>query len=131
MTVPWLTGEVFVHTDTDGTVRHFALPLLRQSILDAPRAWHDLTLPIDPALAAEIATSGGVEEARVKAYPMAKIDQPGIGCLFADGKLLLVDGNHRLVKRARLGFHSMRVMACGEAVWKTCLVKPGATVTIR
>lgn len=126
----WRIGEVFNHTDTDGTKRHFVIPLLRQSILDSPGAWSEITMPIDAALAAFVVSSGGVEEARIKAFPFSKIDEPGIGCLFADGTLLLVDGNHRLVKRVRFGLKMMKIMAGRPAVWESCLADPKTLLNI-
>lgn len=114
--------EVFSHTDTDGTVRHFSVPMLRASIRTRPNDWRLQTVPINRAFAAEIRRCSSVEEARLKAYPLSKLDEPGIACIFPDTAVLVVDGSHRIVKRVARGLKEMRFWMAEEAVWRECVV---------
>ncbi len=81
-------------------------------------------MPIDAVIASFITVNGSVEEARLRAFPFSRIEEPGIGCMFPDGSLLLVDGLHRLVNRVQYGLTRMRVMTCQPAIWQTCLADP-------
>lgn len=127
----WSFGEIFHHVDTDGTERMFCLPLLNAAYARNPRRWTEGEMELTARIVDHVWTLRGIEAGRVAAYPMARIDEPGIGCLFPDGGTLTVDGNHRLVKRWELGLRTMVFRVAPERVWRHCLARPEEVRSVR
>ena len=114
--------EIFSHIDTDGTLRKFSINLLKESFEKNPDDWETITMSIDKKRAKYVMEKNGVELPRVLSYPRSKINFPGIGCLWQDNSMLIVDGNHRLVKRICLKLKTMDFNVCQETIWEQCLV---------
>ena len=126
-----LIEETFAHTDTDGTFRCFSIPRLRELLRLHPDDWQLIDVPINRPQARFIKETRGLDEDRIRSYPMAKLDEPGIICLFADTSQLIVDGNHRLVKRVQRGLRRMLFWQAPEKIWKQALVDASRYADVR
>lgn len=123
--------EVFRHVDLDGLVRHFSIPTLTRMIRTKPEDWSLSSLPLTKVDVDHVLKNNGVEKERIKAYPLSKLDIPGIACIFPEGSILIVDGSHRLVKRFRRGLKTMEFYMAPENVWKAALIDPAQLLKIR
>lgn len=68
-------------------------------------------IDLDQAWVDHIRTNGGVEAWRLPMFTSVELERPGITVLFPDGHIVLVDGNHRLVRRWETGLTTFRFFA--------------------
>lgn len=122
--------QVFEFTDAEGITHYFSIPVLRESIKTTPDLWTLETLPITRWDATFVSKNRGVAEARVRAFPLKHLDEPGIGLYWRDGSMLTADGNHRLVKRVRRGMSTMDFWTASEPVWRAAVLDPTTVVKI-
>jgi hypothetical protein len=118
MTKPDYYNQRFTHIDEEtGEIRHFHIPKLR-SLLNNWRV-RLMTMAITEEQAELVITTHAVDERHLGNLA---IDKPGIICEFPDTTQLLVDGNHRYVKRFRLGLKTMEFWSVPENIWRKCLL---------
>lgn len=64
----------------------------------------------------------GIEDAGLLRLSAKKLETPGIMCDLPDGTVVVVDGNHRYVRRYRDGLRSMKFYRLTEPQWRTALL---------
>jgi hypothetical protein len=114
-------NQVFSHMDIDGVGRHFHIPTLKLLIEQNPKTSEILTTHIDLPLMNFVVKNRGVDLAYTRAMTPARAREPGIGCIIND-ELLLVDGNHRLVKRVLQGYRTMQAWIVFPDLWEQSLL---------
>lgn len=74
-------------------------------------------MPISHADSALVIKSRGATIERAKALPLSVLEEPGIMLKWSDGTVLIVDGNHRLVKRVRRNLKTMKFWVTDVHTW--------------
>lgn len=121
---PDYTDQIFSHRDLDGAYRHFHIPKLAAMISrQTTDQFHFGEFEVTAEMAAIIANGHGIEAEHLATRISEEfLHTPGIMCAFADGTQLLVDGNHRFVKRAQCGLQFMQFWLLPETAWRNALV---------
>lgn len=122
--------ETFVHTDDDGIRRQFDVLTLKALIRANPGSWKLTVVPLTRSQAKFIQETRSIEEAKVRALPLSILNEPGIACRFPDGSVLIVDGNHRLVKRTLRGLKSMDFWLADQPDWEAALIPEDTMIPI-
>jgi predicted protein tyrosine phosphatase len=113
--------QIFSHRDDDGTTRHFHIIALKATIQAGNAVLAEL--PVDAQQVAFTTANRSLDETHIKERISDEyLNEPGIICLFADDSHLIVDGNHRYVKRARLGLPTMLFWMLSELQWRQSLL---------
>lgn len=118
---PDYANQTFIHTDLVGQTRHFHVAKLASLIRQSP----DFPLehfPADATSAAHVMANNGIEEDHFARMTDEFLNEPGIICVFDDDTQLIADGNHRLVKRARLNLEFMSFWMVPETIWRRVLL---------
>jgi hypothetical protein len=123
MCQPDYKEQYFTHHDLDDQFRHFHIAKLVKMIERNPNAFDIGVFPIDPQLVEFVRNNQGTDEGYLTRMSSQFIDVPGIICLFADGSQLIVDGNHRFVKRYELGRDNMQFHLIPESAWRKSLLR--------
>jgi hypothetical protein len=105
----------------------FCVPKLAQLRAEQPGAWETIEIPVVASDAAMIATQRGIEVAHLNRLRSHQLDEPGLAVFLEDGSFLIVDGNHRYVKRANIGRAGMRFHVCRPPTWRAALIDIAAT----
>ena len=84
--------QVFRFEDAEGREWLFSIPKLRESIAAEPSKWALVSMEISRADATHLLKRRGVAETRVRALPLARLDEPGIMLIWFDCSQLTVDG---------------------------------------
>lgn len=123
------TDQIYSHLDTDGRDRHFHVTKLQKLIIhsftDLPLGSSKAELgvfPVNEENAAFVAGRCSLDEAHIARLSGDDVDKPGIICLFDDTTQLIVDGNHRYIKRYRLKKDTMEFWIAPEAIWRRTLL---------
>lgn len=119
--------QVFRFEDDEGREWLFSIPKLRASVVAEPERWVLTNMEISRTDATYLMKHRGVDEARVRAFPLARLNEPGIMLIWFDGSQLTVDGNHRLVKRVRRGLTKMDFWTAEAPVWRQAVLERGAS----
>ena len=120
--------QIYSHLDTDGRDRHFHITKLQKLILESltnqgSDGKAELgVFPVDRKNAASVAGRCSLDESHLGRLSAADVDKPGIICLFDDNAHLIVDGNHRYIKRYRLKKDTMEFWIAPEAIWRRTLL---------
>ena len=109
--------DVFSFCDATGQEWHFDIQWLRASCISHPESWELRDVPICHADSALVIKSRGATIERAKAVPLSALDEPGIMLKWSDGTTLIVDGNHRLVKRVRRNLKTMKFWVTDVHTW--------------
>lgn len=123
MRVPYLNGDghlvidfrlgvvpsqqIFSHCDPEGTYRYFDINRLYRIAAENPAVFPVLSAPIDPAVVEYIREKQGIEAEHVKGMTQSRVMEPGLILQFDDGTYVILDGNHRIVKRHAMGLPEM------------------------
>lgn len=117
---PDFQDQCFTHIDDDDDrVRVFHVPKLKQLISENQCELREFE--VDDEQAAFVMQNRGVEEEHLQR--ISDLDEPGIICEWPDGSQLTVDGNHRLVARARRKLPTMHFWMVPEKLWRKALLK--------
>ena len=124
------TDQIYSHLDTDGRERHFHVTKLRRLIIesftDIPQPLDQCALgvfPVNDEQAAIVAGRSLLDENHIARISGAYLNEPGIICLFDDDSQLIVDGNHRYIKRNRLELETMEFWLAPESIWRLTLLE--------
>ena len=112
--------QIFSHEDLDGVVRHFnASAMLRGVVREVvPATFYRITL--EEELIDHLVSNHGIEEHHLDRA--LDLEEPVLMVEFSDGKSLVIDGNHRLVKRWRLGKKVASAAVVAPGNWEKFLV---------
>jgi len=109
-------GQVFSHVEAlTGIQRHYDVAKLYKIILANLPGADYATVGITDTDAKFILANSGIEQLRLRRLTPAQINEPGIIIHLPDNTDIIVDGNHRLVRRWQLGFATMNFYILGEA----------------
>jgi hypothetical protein len=109
------TDEIFTHVDEDGTTRHFNTSAMMRAVIERKVKPDLATCPLTEGLIRHIEQNHGVEEPNIEQLPDRVLEIPVLLVRFNDTTDLLVDGNHRVVKRWRKGLKDVRALLFTEA----------------
>lgn len=116
--------EVFSHRDDHGVIRHFAATRMYRHAMASQAGGDPIELaivPLDENVAGH-ARKQGIEQWKVDRLQDPWLQLPGVGVQFQDGTVLLVDGNHRVVRLHRDGKTEFRVFLFQPGQWEPFLV---------
>lgn len=118
--------EIFTHYDDDGIVRVFLVGTMKTFIDDYPHC-ADVThihAPIMDHHTAHIKTNGGIEPERLERLVDPYLSEPCIGIRWndKDKSILIVDGNHRILKLHEQGKTSFRLHVVDHPLWENFLM---------
>lgn len=113
--------ELFSHEDTDGVTRHFNASAMTRSVLAGTTTPTYATLALYPDLVASIEANHGVEQDHLEKVA-GSLDTIILLVEFTDGSNLVVDGNHRIVKRWREGLRDVKAAIFKPGQWEPFLV---------
>lgn len=113
--VPDYTNQIFTHIEDGGFTRVFHVRVLEQIIADGLPASQRLPMVISPEQALYLYANAGVDRTWVAQMPQRRVDLPGIICILPDDKMILVDGNHRYIRRWQEHYDAMDFWVLTEA----------------
>lgn len=126
-----ISGEiVFSHVDDrTNVVRHFAIERIVKHVERMAVRPPIITFPIDPVFAMYAVTGRGIEQHRLKRitaqdliqYPIMLAHMPGVA-RDVQGEHLIIDGNHRYVAAAMMGWKELHGYELPPALWEEFLV---------
>lgn len=117
--------QIFTHVDPEGVTRHFNASallraIMRKQIQPLPQF---IELGLDEGLVDYIEKNQGVEQDHVERISEASTNNPILMVEFKDdGTHVIIDGSHRVVKRWRMGKHSIPCILVKEPGWVPFLV---------
>ena len=100
------------HNGDTGQVLHFDIQQIMALMAAMVPPFDKLRLAevtIEPVDAERVQHQHGIEEAGLARLSAERLDDPGIMVEYPDGRVTLIDGNHRFVRRYRLGMPAMRM----------------------
>lgn len=118
-------SEVFTHIDDDGTMRHFAIWATNDVAARYGNKVEGVIctkVPIHAKAVDIITHRGGIEEPRIARLTPQYRDKPIIGIFWEDGLFMVVDGNHRLLRRWRDGFTDTKAFIFTHPFWRQFLI---------
>jgi hypothetical protein len=129
-TVP-AKGQLFsfsegVHGEAGETMM-FCVPKLDALRIEQPALWETIEVDIVADDAAMIIAQRGIEIPALKRMSRARMEEPGLAVFRANGSFLLVDGNHRYVKRHMARRATMVFHTCRTPTWHAALLDLDAT----
>lgn len=113
--------EIFSHEDLDGVTRHFNTSAMVRGVMHSKVTPLYRSIDLSESLVAYIEKNHGVEQSHLSNVEHT-IDNPVVLVEFEDGTSLVVDGNHRIVKRWRKGLKSATAMVFKPDQWAEFLV---------
>lgn len=122
------SDELFTHTDTDGTVRHFNTTAMARAIASRKLRPNYATVGLYQELVEVLLKNHGVEEENLKRilYDNDRLAVPIFVALFRDRPddytTLVIDGAHRVVARWRRGLRTIDALFFEPEQWEPFLV---------
>lgn len=116
------TDELFTHIDKHGVTRHWNTSAMVRAVFERKVQPHLAECDLTQGLIDHILQHHGVEERSLATLPEKVLEIPVVLAQFADGTSLLVDGNHRVVRRWRKGLKKVHAMVFSEDQWTPFLV---------
>ena len=117
----------FQHRDTGKLYSWHVAELLRLALRFPERVGH-ITVDLLPEQVDHVRRLNGVEPARLLQLTTKQLEVPGLFLKMPGGSDLLVDGNHRYVRRFDLGLPSMRFVQLHEPMWRLGLLNVPADI---
>lgn len=127
-----ISGEiVFSHVDDKtNEVRHFAVERIERRLKTMDVLPPVIEIPIDPIFAVFAIRARGVEQHRLERvtpqdicnYPIMLARIPEVGRDSAEIDGLIIDGIHRYVKAAMMGWKSIRAYLMEREFWEEYLI---------
>jgi hypothetical protein len=105
----------------------FCVPKLIEMHAQHPEHWETIEIPLIPEDARMIDETRGINMSHLRRMPRARMEEPGIAVFMQDGSFLLVDGNHRYLKRINAGRETMVFHTCRPPTWEAALLDVPAT----
>src|SRR5574337_769114 len=106
---------------TNGTtIYKFRISVMHRFLKDNPEYADSIhfTVIIEPDFAENcIAKARGVDMDRINSLTKERLSEPVIGCTLTDGSVLLVDGNHRYMRRYLDGYKTVDYFLFPESLW--------------
>jgi hypothetical protein len=116
------TDEIFTHTDLQGVTRHWNTSAMVRAVFQRKVKPSLVNCPLTEDLIQHIEQNHGVEEPNISQLPDKVLDIPVVLVHFEDGQDLLVDGNHRVVKRWRKGLRNVDALLFQPKDWEPFLL---------
>jgi hypothetical protein len=116
------TDEIFSHTDLQGVTRHWNTSAMVRAVFQRRVKPSLVNCPLTEDLIQHIEQNHGVEEPNIAQLPDKVLEIPVVLVHFDDGSDLLVDGNHRVVKRWRKGLRDVNAMLFQPKDWEPFLL---------
>jgi hypothetical protein len=110
--------QVFSHRGTDGTCRSYHIASLQAFTGIAER----ITIALTQSDVYVVIRQYGIEIEHLERIQPTQLRQPGLMVSFDDGTDLIVDGNHRLVKRYQTGLREMYFFRFTEEQAKQAMI---------
>ncbi len=109
--------QIFSHCSLpEGVYRHFDVGcLIRMARTAPPFTYATIAVRLLDEDAARIASCSGIERPHLDRLKTHRLQEPGIMVLMPDGTTILVDGNHRYVRRWQMGLKTMSFVRFTEA----------------
>lgn len=117
-----MLDQIFSHVDGQGAVRHFNTTAITNAILSRVLAPDFATLLLTPSVVSHIEQNHGIEPGHLNKIPDEALNRPVLLAMFRDNTSLVIDGNHRIVKRYRIGKTTVDALVITEAQWLPFLV---------
>lgn len=114
--------EIFSHEDTEGVTRHFNATQMVRAIVNHQINPIMAVLDLYEDLVRHLIANHGIEEDHLHQIG-STLDSPILLVEFADGTNLIVDGNHRVVKRWQEGLKTVTAAILKPGVWEPYLVE--------
>jgi hypothetical protein len=123
-TVPGHNQQVFNHWDTEDLIhRHYDVAAMKRLISTAASGTFEM---INVVLEAKninfVMNHAGIEHAYLERMTKAHLEIPGIMVLLQNGDCVVVDGNHRYVRRHQLNMGEMKFVRMTEEQAKITLL---------
>ena len=113
--VPDPTQQVFSHRSADdGQWRHYDVARLWRMVHATPKVYARIAVALLADQVEYVRSRHGIEQAHLDRMTSERLEQPGLVVLMADASSILVDGNHRYVRRSQLGHRHMRFVELTE-----------------
>lgn len=116
-----LLDEIFSHEDNEGVTRHFNPSAMLRAIIDLKVFPICQMIDLSTDLVESIESNHGVEQDRLDKI-LDRLDNPIVIIKFEDQTHLVIDGNHRVVKRWRLGKDDAPAFIFEPGQWEDFLV---------
>lgn len=88
----------------------------------SPDLLKSLSIKIDPEHVRIVKERRGIEQPRIDRLSLLHIDKPIVGAFARDGSFIIVDGNHRFVKRHQMGFPNIKAFCFCYPFWRQFLI---------
>lgn len=116
-------GQIFSHIETDtGFQRHYDVSKLGKIVAAGPPGTTIAIYAVQPELANFLLEHSGIEQPRLDRLTPSNIAEPGLMIHLADGHDIIVDGNHRYVRRHQIGLETMSFFVLTEAAARPALL---------
>lgn len=116
------TDQIFSHVDPEGVHRHFNTSAMTRAVLTRKVAPFTTVCELNADLISHIERNHGIEAHHLQSIPNENLNTPVLLVRFEDGTSLLVDGNHRVVKRWRAGLTEVSAICFDPGQWEDFLV---------
>ena len=114
--------QIFSHTDFSGVTRHFNATAIIRAISYRRITPNFATLDLIPSVIDTIEKHHGVDQVHLDRLTDDMLSSPILIAEFNDGANLVIDGNHRIVKRFKKGFKTVDAVIVNEPDWTPYLV---------
>jgi hypothetical protein len=105
---PMPDHQVFTFMSGDGTTYHFDILKLNDMIEMHPSQYKVETYAIRAEDIDHIVKFNGIEQEHIDRIPESEVNKFGIIIQWQDSTQTIINGNHRMVKRFRLGYDFMK-----------------------
>ncbi len=109
------SDQIFSHRDREGTYRHFDVTKLWQMVNADTSRYARRTFAVTNDEAVYLARNHGVDGQHLARITRLQAEQPGLMVEFPDSTQIVLDGNHRYLKRFSLGRKTMDFYVLTEA----------------
>jgi hypothetical protein len=107
--------QLYSHLDTsNGEWRHYHVLSLHHLAKSKPKFCRRITVELIPEQVEFIRKTGGVERKHLQTLTQQRLQEPGIMVLLSGETCILVDGNHRYVRRYDDGMKTMDFIQIDE-----------------
>ena len=121
--------ETFTHSDDEGKLRTFLIGNMQRFVREHSNCV-DLVakrMKIEKSVVRHIRKNMGIEKDRLKRLKNPYLSIPGIGILWPnpqgkDHEMTVVDGNHRIIRRDRLGLRYINMFVFKHPFWENFIL---------
>ena len=113
--------QLFSHEDMTNVTRHFNTSAMGRAVVNGTVKPEYHTMDLYEDLVDSVEQYHGVEQDHIDKV-VETIDHPILLVRFTDGSNLIVDGNHRIVKRWRMGLKTVVAAIFNPGQWEQFLV---------